>query len=378
MLVAVESAASVADVVPNAALLPPNLKPPPKLEASVLELSVDVEVAVVEDEDVDVPNLKPPDELLVEDEEASIGVAVALLLPNLKPPEDESLEAPPNLKPPAASEVEVPNLKPPEGVLEVSESDPPNLIPLDELSPVLAPNLNPPVLETEGVEPNAALGSVLAPGLLLWQATHCMSSALFDTQHTSHSQLPAGFLNLSPKPSRGAAEALDEESGGRDVDIAPDFPGFALWQATHLVSCALFWTMQVSHSHEPSGFLNLSPNPSDPAEEVDIITGASSKPEAVEEELKGVEMELLESVGKVRPGLTPVPGLAVSQATHLSASGLFCTRQVSHSQVPAGGANAARPRLEDEEAVETAGVLLSNWGVDKEKGETLSVWGLGL
>jgi len=40
--------------------------------------------------------------------------------------------------------------------------------------------------------------------------------------------------------------------------------------------------------------------------------------------------------GRVSEGLSPVPGLAVSQATHFTASGLFRTRHVSQSQVPAG------------------------------------------
>lgn len=40
--------------------------------------------------------------------------------------------------------------------------------------------------------------------------------------------------------------------------------------------------------------------------------------------------------GRVSEGLSPVPGLAVSQATHFTASGLFKTRHVSQSQVPAG------------------------------------------
>lgn len=40
--------------------------------------------------------------------------------------------------------------------------------------------------------------------------------------------------------------------------------------------------------------------------------------------------------GIVSEGLSPVPGLAVSQATHFTASGLFITRHVSHSQVPTG------------------------------------------
>lgn len=43
--------------------------------------------------------------------------------------------------------------------------------------------------------------------------------------------------------------------------------------------------------------------------------------------------------GRVRVGFTPVPGFAVSQATHLTTSGLFCTRQVSQSHVPGGRAN---------------------------------------
>lgn len=43
--------------------------------------------------------------------------------------------------------------------------------------------------------------------------------------------------------------------------------------------------------------------------------------------------------GRVSVDFTPVPGFAVSHATHLTTSGLFCTIQVSHSQLPAGGAN---------------------------------------
>lgn len=51
---------------------------------------------------------------------------------------------------------------------------------------------------------------------------------MFCTQHTSHSQLPAAFLNLSPKPSRGAAELPEEDKGGRvagaaAADDAPDW-----------------------------------------------------------------------------------------------------------------------------------------------------------
>lgn len=49
--------------------------------------------------------------------------------------------------------------------------------------------------------------------------------------------------------------------------------------------------------------------------------------------------EVSEAGGRVRAGFTPVPGFAVSHATHLTTSGLFCTRQVSQSQVPGGRVN---------------------------------------
>lgn len=83
------------------------------------------------------------------------------------------------------------------------------------------------------------------------------------------------------------------------------------------MSSALFCTIHVSHSHAPSGFLNLSPNPK-------LTVGAGTD--------GTVEM----AGGRANEGLSPVPGLAVSQATHFTASGLFKTRHVSQSQVPAG------------------------------------------
>lgn len=93
-------------------------------------------------------------------------------------------------------------------------------------------------------------------------------------------------------------------------------------QATHFVSSALFSTKHVSHSHAPAGFLNWPPNPMNPVE-----TGSV-----------GVDTVLTaeKAEGRVSEGLSPVPGLAVSQATHFTASGLFRTRHVSQSQVPAG------------------------------------------
>lgn len=101
----------------------------------------------------------------------------------------------------------------------------------------------------------------------------------------------------------------------------PQVPGLAAVQATHLLSSALFCTIHVSHSHAPSGFLNLSP-----------------KPLIVETGSEGVDVVLAaeKAGGKVNEGLSPVPGLAVSQATHFTASGLLDTRHVSHSHVPTG------------------------------------------
>lgn len=98
-------------------------------------------------------------------------------------------------------------------------------------------------------------------------------------------------------------------------------------QATHLVSSALFSTIQVSHSQAPSGFLNLSPNPTKPVEAG--LAGADSA--LMAEKADGIVSEVL----------SPVPGLAVSQATHFTASDLFRTRQVSQSQDPAGLVNTA-------------------------------------
>lgn len=133
-------------------------------------------------------------------------------------------------------------------------------------------------------------------------------------------------------------------------------------QATHLVSSALFCTIHVSHSHAPSGFLNLSPNPLKPVE-----TGSV-----------GVDPVLTveKAEGNVSEGLSPVPGLAVSQATHFPASGLFETRHVSHSQVPAGLENIGpKPVVVAEE--EAVLVLLLSSPTELE-GDSLFSTGLGV
>lgn len=120
-------------------------------------------------------------------------------------------------------------------------------------------------------------------------------------------------------------------------------PGLGLMQATHFVSSALFSTIHVSHSQAPSGFLNLSPNPIKP-----VVTGAV-----------GVDTVLTaeKAEGRVSEGLSPVPGLAVSQATHFTASGLFITRHVSQSQVPAALENIV-PKSAAVVVVEVVFVLL--------------------
>lgn len=90
--------------------------------------------------------------------------------------------------------------------------------------------------------------------------------------------------------------------------------------------------MHTSQSHAPSGFLNLSAKLSS----LDVVVVVELV--AAVEEAEGAE-ETSETGGRVRAGFTPVPGLAVSHATHLTTSGLFFTIHVSQSQPSAGGAN---------------------------------------
>lgn len=75
----------------------------------------------------------------------------------------------------------------------------------------------------------------------------------------------------------------------------------------------------MSPSDAPSGFLRLSSNPASGVAEAGLVALLTA------EKAEGREDE----------ALSPVPGLAVSQATHLTASGLLKTRHVSHSQVGA-------------------------------------------
>lgn len=157
---------------------------------------------------------------------------------------------------------------------------------------------------------------------------------MFCTKQTSHSQSPSGFLNLSPKPNSGVLLGNEGAVVATDKMVTSDAPGLGVVQATHFVSSALFCTIHVSHSHDPSGALNRFPNPPAPLE---MGSGA------------GVTVLTDENAeGRVSDDLSPVPGFAVSQATHFTASGLFCTIHVSQSQVPTGLENRApNPAEED-------------------------------
>lgn len=156
-------------------------------------------------------------------------------------------------------------------------------------------------------------------------AIHLVESALFCTRHTSQFQLPSGFLNLS-KP-RQPPDDRETEGAMLLLETGTELPGFSDIQDTHLLSSALLETQHTGHSQDPTGLLNLSANPKAPVVTVQL------------EEEAATVTALSEATGNVRTRLTPVPGFGVSQATHFIASGLFCTKQVSQSQVPTAGLN---------------------------------------
>lgn len=116
-----------------------------------------------------------------------------------------------------------------------------------------------------------------------------------------------------------------------------NLPGFSDIQDTHLLSSALLTTQHTGHSQDPTGLLNLSPNPKVPVVTVEL------------KDVAATVTELSEDTGSVRTRFTPVPGFGVSQATHLIASGLFCTKQVSQSQVPTAVLNLSPKPVPDAE-----------------------------
>jgi hypothetical protein len=83
----------------------------------------------------------------------------------------------------------------------------------------------------------------------------------------------AGMTLVSPnwKPCMfDEDELLDSFTGSSDLPIPKlnfmagfdSKPGLALWHATQFNASLLFCNMQSGQSHDPGGFLNLSPNPS--------------------------------------------------------------------------------------------------------------------
>lgn len=159
-------------------------------------------------------------------------------------------------------------------------------------------------------------GRLEVPGLAPEQATHFDASALLVTIHVSHSHEPSVFLNLSPNPNTGA---LVDDKGGPDV-VTAEVPGLTVQHATHFFSSALLTIIHVSHSHDPSGFLNLSPKSSAPDGAKDVDAEEIGDTGAVG---RDTVFTAAKAEGSVNEGLSPVPGFAVSQATHFTDSGLF-------------------------------------------------------
>ena len=145
------------------------------------------------------------------------------------------------------------------------------------------------------------------PAFGVSQAMHLVASDLFDIMQVSHVQEPSGFLNLSPKPLKLELVKLLLLLLLLVVVVFAVAPGFGVSQAAHLLASALFWIMQTSHDHEPSGFLNLSPNP----EVIVAVTGV---------------------LVTVRLGLMfTEPGLAVWQHGQVITESTLCTMQQGHS-----------------------------------------------
>lgn len=107
----------------------------------------------------------------------------------------------------------------------------------EDWKPKVKPEAEPELEAAVPNEPNP-FSSALVPGFLFWQATHSRASSLFCKQHTSQSQAPGGFLNLSPNPSRAPPDGMGAltAEGGAAVPVGAVEPGLAVWQDTHLES----------------------------------------------------------------------------------------------------------------------------------------------
>lgn len=188
------------------------------------------------------------------------------------------------------------------------------------------------------------------------QATHLLSPALFTTIHVSHSHEPSLFLNLSPNPAEaaGADGALAAESeGGMVSECLRPVPGLAVSHATHLVASALLETRHVSHSQVPADLANMVPKPVVVAADALLLPLLSSP----------VEAAALLSGGFV----DGEAGLAVVQQTHLLSDGLFCTKHTSQLQ-PAGALNKPEnPGVEAVEVEEAAAAVVAVLDEENEK-----------
>lgn len=137
------------------------------------------------------------------------------------------------------------------------------------------------VLTAEKAEGRVSEGLSPVPGLAVSQATHFTASGLFRTRQVSQSQVPAGLENIVPKPAVVVVVFLPLLSSPIEVavedllsmDLDEEEWGCGAIQQTHLVSDALFCTMQTSQLH-PGGALNTSPTPAEDKEVVVAVEEA--------------------------------------------------------------------------------------------------------
>lgn len=194
-----------------------------------------------------------------------------------------------------------------------------------------------------------SLLTVSLPGLAVMQATHLTSSALFTTIQVSQSHEPSLFLNLSPNPmTAGSALAAESEEGMVSEGLRP-VPGLAVSHATHFVASGLLETRHVSHSQVPAGLANMVPNP--------VVVVVVDVEDALLLLLLSspVEAAVLMSRGLVGGDC----GLAAEQQTHLLSAGLFCTKQTSQLH-PAGALNRPENPVEEEVVVVVAAAALDD------------------
>ena len=197
------------------------------------------------------------------------------------------------------------------------------------------------------------------------QATHLVSCALLSTMHVSHCHAPSALLNMSPKEGSAVGGGVAGDTSGLagakcDAGIISEaltpVPGLAVSHATHFTTSALFWTRHVSQSHIPAGRANIVPKPTAGVAAVllfSVVVEFNGLKEEEEEEKGEEEEEVVVVAATVEDfgGCDP-------QATHLASDCLFCTRQTSQLQEPAGGLNRLpKPAEEEREGAEEKGAV---------------------